>query len=228
MSRNHDPVAPPGADVEVRIDASLPGAEISPYILGLSGGPAADFGDAGITLNSWGGNPSTRFNYTIGHAWNHGSDYEFRNINYGITSGDALRDQLNDDAAAGVLSRVAVPTLGWVAKNDDPDTCSFPDGDGGCRTAAEVGNCSNPDLEADPTTANVPSTPEQVAAYVDGLVADGYQLDIVAMDNEPELWGGLITTSIRGARRTRSCWTSTSRTRGPSRQLLLMPSWPAR
>jgi hypothetical protein len=42
---------------------------------------------------------------------------------------------------------------------------------------------------ADPTTANVESTPAQVADWVQGLVADGLAPAVIAMDNEPELWG---------------------------------------
>ena len=140
-------------------------------------------------MNSWGGNPSTRYNYQIGHAWNHGSDYEFRNTNYG-DEGDAARGFLTTSADAGIQSRVAVPTLGWVARDDNDSTCSFPDGDGGCLPASEVGDCRSDDAPvADPNRANVPSTPDAVADWVAGLVADGFGLDIVAMDNEPEIWG---------------------------------------
>jgi hypothetical protein len=48
-------------------------------ILGLSATLTPEqTADLGIALNSWGGNPSTRYNYDIGHAWNHGADFEFR------------------------------------------------------------------------------------------------------------------------------------------------------
>ncbi|MET0577367.1 MAG: hypothetical protein ABW122_01805, partial [Ilumatobacteraceae bacterium] len=58
------PTPPADSDVEVRIDASAPGAAISPLILGVSSTlTAAELQDAGLTLNSWGGNPATRFNY---------------------------------------------------------------------------------------------------------------------------------------------------------------------
>ena len=55
----------------------------------------------------------------IGHAWNHGADGELRNTD----------DQTGDvDAARDVLTtNTAMPTLGWVAENDDPDRCAFPD-----------------------------------------------------------------------------------------------------
>jgi len=74
--------------------------------------------DAGITVNSWGGNPSTRYNYNIGHAWNSASDWEYRNGNYG-TTGDVAGQFVSQAAATGVKVRLAVPTLGWVAKVGD-------------------------------------------------------------------------------------------------------------
>ena len=176
------------ADVEIAIDASAPGEPISPLILGLSTTLSADeLRQGGITLNSWGGNPSTRFNYQIGHAWNHGADYEFRNTNYGDT-GNAAVNFLDENTAGGAVNRLAVPTLGWVASNDDENTCSFPV-DGGCLNRDQAGNCADPKEAADPTTANVESTPEGVAAWVQGLLADGHDIEIVSMDNEPDLWG---------------------------------------
>jgi Glycoside hydrolase family 44 len=178
-----------GADtLAVRVDATTPGAEISPLILGLSSSlNAAELRGAGIQLNSWGGNPSTRFNYTIGHAWNHGRDYEFRNTNYGA-SGDAVRGFLEVNTAAGAETRLAVPTLGWVAKSDDDQVCSFPDDEGGC-LGGEGSDCEHQDVIADPRTANTESTPEMVADWIAGLVADGHSPRFIAMDNEPELWG---------------------------------------
>ena len=158
--------APAGADVTVSIDATTPGATISPGILGVSSAlTAAELQQAGLTINSWGGNPSTRYNYDIGHAWNHGADYEFRNTNYSDPGPDSALNYVRTNAAAGVQTRMAIPTLGWVAKNDDPDDCSFPK-DGGCQPASEVGNCEDPKVEADPTRANVESTPEKVGAWL--------------------------------------------------------------
>ncbi|MET0459746.1 MAG: glycoside hydrolase family 44 protein [Ilumatobacteraceae bacterium] len=178
------------AGVTVQVDAAQRGEAISPLILGLSSNLTAEqLDDLGTTLNSWGGNPSTRYNYTIGHAWNHGSDFEFRNTDYDVGEGDAARGFLMTNAAAGVQSRLAVPTLGWVAKNADPETCSFPDGSGGCRSAGYVGNCNGDGPVADPNLANVASDEAAVAEWVRGLIADGLDPDIIAFDNEPELWG---------------------------------------
>ena len=78
--------------------------------------------------------------------------------------------------------------LGWVARNDLDSTCSFPV-DGRCLPASEAGNCADQREVADPTTANVETTPEGVAEWVVGLLADGYDIPVISMDNEPELWG---------------------------------------
>ena len=177
------------ADVDVEIDVTAPGEAISPLIRGVSSTlTGSELADGGLTLNSWGGNPSTRYNYVNGHAWNHGADFEFRNTNYGATGHEA-RNFVESNMAAGVETRLAVPTLGWVARDDSNETCSFPNGEGGCLPADQVGGCEDPNVTADPETANVESTPEMVAEWVGGMVADGLDIRFIAMDNEPELWG---------------------------------------
>lgn len=177
------------AELDVAIDASARGEEISPLILGVSSTLTRDeLADAGLHVNSWGGNPATRYNYVIGNAWNNGADYEFRNTNFG-DSGPSARNYVVSNAEAGVETRLAVPTLGWVARNDDQNTCSFPTADGQCLGPQAVGNCENPSTQADPETANTPSTPESVADWVGAMVADGLDIRFIAMDNEPELWG---------------------------------------
>jgi hypothetical protein len=180
--------SPDSGSPDVRIDATAPGAEISPLILGLSSSlKAPELEQAGIRLNSWGGNPSTRFNYQVGHAWNNGRDWEFRNTNYGAT-GDTARGFIEENMAAELETRLAVPTIGWIARNDDTNVCSFPDEDGGC-TGGDGSDCEHQNVIADPRTANVESTPEMVADWVAGLVADGHAPRFIAMDNEPDLWG---------------------------------------
>jgi hypothetical protein len=178
-----------GNGLVVTVDPSKPLGTISPLIRGLSGGAdEAYIKDAGITGMSWGGNPSTRFNYVIGHAWNSAADWEYRNGNYG-TTGDAAHDFVADATAAGAAVRLAVPTLGWIAKNDDNNTCSFPTDGGGCSDAGKA-NCKQPGPIADPTRANTESTPDMVEAWVKRMIVDqGLDIRFIAMDNEPDLWG---------------------------------------
>lgn len=173
------------ADVQVRIDVAAGGAEISPLILGVSGDLSSEeMRDAGITVDSWGGNPSSRYNYMAGHFWNSASDFEFRNTDYG-QDGDSFRRFVAINEAAGAATRVAVPTLGWVAK--DATSCSFPAGDG-CDPQDEA-NCADGGPVADPRATSIESTPESVAAWIAAVQAEGHELRFIAMDNEPELWG---------------------------------------
>jgi hypothetical protein len=173
----------------VVVDTTREVHAISPYIYGLSGGTEEETTILRTTLTSWGGNPSTRYNWELGNAWNSASDWFYRNGNYDYTGESA-----SDDAAAyadenGIAMRLAVPTLGWVAKNDDNDTCSFPLADGSCGTADNA-NCANPGQIADPTLANVQSDPDFIRRWLQHLfIEKGFDIEFIAMDNEPELWG---------------------------------------
>jgi hypothetical protein len=172
----------------VTVDPGQALGTISPLIRGVSGDvDVAYLRDAGITVNSWGGNPSSRFNYLSGHFWNAGLDWEYRNTNYGA-SGDAVAGFIGESQQGGAAVRLAVPTLGWIAKNDDNDTCSFPTTGGGCGDDGRA-NCEKPGDRADPNRANIPSTPEMVQAWVQRLVGQGLGPQFIAMDNEPDLWG---------------------------------------
>ena len=73
----------------------------------------------GVKLNRWGGNPSTRYNWKLGNAWNAGRDYFYRNGDYGYTGSSASDDFVAETLAAGGDALVTFPTLGWVAKNND-------------------------------------------------------------------------------------------------------------
>lgn len=162
---------------------------ISPLIYGLSGGTAAEIDLLRPTFTSWGGNPSTRYNWELGNAWNSGADWFYRNGNYDYTGESASDDAAATAAEYGMAMRLAVPTLGWVAKNDDNDTCSFPLEDGSCGTADNA-NCADPGEIADPTLANVRSDPAFIRDWLEHLYLDmGFDIQFIAMDNEPELWG---------------------------------------
>jgi hypothetical protein len=162
---------------------------ISPLIYGVSGASIEVLKSLNPGLNSWGGNPSTRYNWNIGHAWNSGSDWEYRNGNYGTLSGSASDTFVSETESLGGEVRISVPTLGWVARDDNNNTCSFPLPGGGCGTANKA-SCENPTQKADPKLANVQSDPESVANWIRHLKVDkGFRVSFVAMDNEPELWG---------------------------------------
>lgn len=172
----------------IHIDTRQNVHPISPLIYGLSGATADYISDMQPTLNSWGGNPSSRYNWEHGRAWNAGSDWFFRNGNYGYQGESASDDFLTQAQAANMAVRLAVPTVGWVAKNDDNNTCSFPLANGDCGNGNNS-NCDTPNEVADPNRANVPSTPDTVRAWLRHINQKGFPVRFVAADNEPELWG---------------------------------------
>jgi hypothetical protein len=178
-------------DVTVRVDIAEPGPPISPAIRGVTTDTLSteEMRDAGMTMNSWGGNPITRYNYELGHAFNHGSDFEFRNTSYGNPAGPLAQESVLTQHAAGNQYRLAIPTLGWIAKDADENTCGFPGGSSGCLPQSEAGTCTDPKVAADPTRTSVVSTPEMVGAWLRRMAAAGAEPEYVAMDNEPDLWG---------------------------------------
>src|SRR5689334_9727123 len=78
----------PGA-VSVRFDAGAAGTPISPLVYGVAGADAGVLARLGATLDRWGGNPSSTYNWAAGHDWNAGRDWEFRNANYTGSAGSA-------------------------------------------------------------------------------------------------------------------------------------------
>jgi hypothetical protein len=184
------PLTPsPEPDLVIRVDANQAGHAISPLIYGVSGASVDVLQSLRPTLNSWGGNPSTRYNWQIGHAWNAARDWYFRNGNYGVKEGSASDGFISDAAANGVEVRLAVPTLGWVAKDDNNNTCSFPTPDGDCSNVPDA-KCDHQTVIADPKRANAPSTTASIQDWMRHLfVEQGFKVRFIAMDNEPELWG---------------------------------------
>lgn len=188
---NPAPTPPPAdADVTVTVDIGRSGHAISPGILGVTSDLTGEqLQQAGMTINSWGGNPITRYNYQLGNAFNQGADYEFRNTSYGNPPGPLAQAAVLGQQAAGVQSRLAIPTLGWIAKDTVEDHCSFPGGESGCLPQSEVGTCRDQKQVAEPTLTSIESTPEMVREWLAEMAAAGATPEYVAMDNEPDLWG---------------------------------------
>jgi len=183
------PTQPAPAGFSVQIDTQRAVHAISPMIYGLSSASGETYTALQPGLVSWGGNPSTRYNWQIGHAWNAGQDYYYQNTNYGYQGNSASDDFIAAATAHNAAVRLAVPTLGWVAKDDNTHTCSFPLPGGGCGDGGGS-SCNHPNQLADPNRANVPSDVNSIVAWMHHLFDQNAQaVRFIAMDNEPELWG---------------------------------------
>lgn len=111
---------PPMATGEILIvvDPNADVHEISPYIYGVAKRDPGAVAGLEATINRWGGNPSSRYNWVIGHAWNAGSDWEFRNLNYGSQGGSESDRFVSADRSQGMASIITIPAVGWVARSD--------------------------------------------------------------------------------------------------------------
>lgn len=176
------------ADAVIAVDAAQGVHTISPFIYGLNGASADLLSALRPTVNRWGGNPTTRYNWRLGNAWNAGSDWEYRNGDYDYRGASASDDFVRDAQKSSAEVVLTVPTLGWVAKNNDTSTCSFPTDDGGCSDANKA-TCEKPGALANPKRANVRSDVASIVAWMRHLNTAKLPVRFIAMDNEPELWG---------------------------------------
>lgn len=178
------------AEFRISVDPSRVTHQISPLIYGVSAASLEYLFASGATVNNWGGNPSTRYNWELGNAWNAGRDWEYRNGNYGHQSGNVADTFIEETLSADAAIRLSVPTLGWVANSTDNNDCSFPLPNGQCGDGFGS-TCDNPDVITDPTLANVQTDTDFVRRWLQYIVAThgSESVKIVAMDNEPELWG---------------------------------------
>jgi hypothetical protein len=210
------PSIPPGslANVIVRVDVSAAGSRISPFIYGVAAADQATLTALGATVNRWGGNPSTRYNWANGHAWNAARDWDFRNGNYGSPQGSVADAFVAGTLAAGAVPLVTIPSIGFVAKNDDNGTQSVgvpyqggPPLATGSSAIAGYNPAVNRVVTSVPSFATKPSpftlTPaaSSPAVYQDEWVNELRQkfgaapngVGYFAIDNEPDLWSATQT-----------------------------------
>ena len=125
----------PGAQVSkgctVVINTSEDRHQISPYVYGMASAPAEYLQDLKLGSNRWGGNPSSTYNWTKGNCWNAGRDWGFRNGNYGHNSPADRRPSgvadnfISTNKAWGVATVLTIPTIGFVARDDNNNTRSI-------------------------------------------------------------------------------------------------------
>lgn len=191
--------------VSVTVDGKASVHPISPYIYGVAGAGAAFVKANHLTLERWGGNPTSRYNWRLGAGMNTASDWYFENTDYGnscASPGCAVDQMVSGDRAARAASLVTLPTLGWVARDRSLDTCGFPVSKYGPQQQTDPyrPNCGNgltpsggPITGNEPADTSVRSTPADIQAFVRSLVvrfgsAAKGGVKFFAMDNEPELW----------------------------------------
>ena len=198
------------------LDVAAQRRVISPEIYGMANVSTQAAADLGVRLLRWGGNAVTRYNWKLGNAFSAARDYFFANGNYGNVSAEArqpsgVADQFIASAhAGGIGTLLTIPTIGWVARDDNPSSASVnvparggpplkPNGDaiaGYDPTANRQRTCvpsrarkgtafSDPPDRADPTVAQDEWVYHLTRRF--GMAAEG-GVRYYAMDNEPDLW----------------------------------------
>jgi hypothetical protein len=204
-------------DVAVRVDSSATGLRISPFIYGVAFADAATLRSLGATVNRWGGNTSTTYNWANGHAWNAARDWEFRNGNGGHPDGQVADEFVAAALSAGAVPLMTVPSIGFVAKNDDNGTRSVGvPSQGGPPSAPGSSAIAGYDPTSNRLVTSVPSMPTKPgpltlyppanapAVYQDEWVHELVQrfgaapngVGYFAIDNEPDLWS-VTHTDVR-------------------------------
>jgi hypothetical protein len=187
----------------VSVDCGAGRQAISPSIYGITFNALTEESQRsqftiGATSRRWGGDPTSRFNWELGNAWNPGHNWYWRNLPV-LNGGNAWQTFFKNNGAAKMSSALTIPMLGWVAK--DSTSYSFPVSQRGPQqqTAPDLPDAGNgrtvsgdPLAGPSPQTTSVASTPAWVAKWVQKINADGLStaspLDIVYLDNEPDLW----------------------------------------
>ncbi len=191
---------------------------ISPLIYGMANPSEAHYRDLRLKLTRWGGNPASRYNWEKGNCWNAAADWEFRNGNYDQNSPS---DRLPSGAADQGIERnrlhgaevlLTIPTLGWVAKDDDNNSRSLgvPEKGGdsislGSNAIAGYDPSENQKRVSQRSIArkgkaftDPPNLKDDFVAQDEWVyhlkkrfgAADKGGVRYYAMDNEPDLWAG--------------------------------------
>lgn len=209
---------PTNIGIILTVDANNPIGNINPYIYGMAQPTPEHVSQLKIPLSRWGGNPSTRYNWEKGNHWNAAADWEFRNGNYGLNTPDDRKPSgvadksIATSRSAGVDVVLTIPTMGWVARDDNNQTFSknvpppggnrppiTPGSDAivGYDPAMNRRTVSQRSLPRKGAPFTIPPNLTDDVVYQDewvyhltkkfGKAKDG-GIKFYAMDNEPDLW----------------------------------------
>ena len=193
----------PGLPAAFAVECGAKAQPISPLIYGIGLNARLDVQDThqwklNATSRRWGGNPTSRYNWELGNAWNTGNDYYFQNVDY-VGGGFTWKSFIDSNRDHRVGSAITLPTLGWVAK--DTRTVSFPRSEypaqkgfdpDGHNAGNGVGKDGKPIAADSPVRTSVAAPPDFIARWVTAIreheARRGKNVDVYFLDNEPALW----------------------------------------
>ena len=121
------PTLASAAATAVSVDFNARGRPISPLIFGVSFGDAARNAQIGYTLDRWGGNSVTRYNWQA-DIHNTASDWFFENVRDCTApgcigtppAGNSADTFITAARNAGAQALITIPTIGWTPRSDSP------------------------------------------------------------------------------------------------------------
>ena len=202
--------------IVINVNASANQHPIDPRIYGAAWASAQQISTLGLTLNRWGGNAMSRYNWIYSTA-NRCKDYYFFNIPDPVSSGDGANGKSADDfigmtLGAGAQPVMTIPMLSLLPKDRskrcsypksafpnqeafsnpawEPIDCGngrFPDGDGVEGTGPRILTAADPNNIS--TSYPLSHQGDWVQHMIDthGSAAAG-GVRYYSMDNEPGLW----------------------------------------
>jgi len=171
----------------VQVSALSSNHVISPLIYGVAWAPSTNYlKDISATVNRWGGNHTSTYNWQIG-ARNSASDWYFENSAWSDGSAAAF---INGNTGAGAQSLLTVPMLPYVAK--DLSSVSFAVSKYGPQTATDPFNSNagngvgtnGQNIVNNPLDSGRTNTVGFQAQWLAGLPTPTF----LAMDNEMDIW----------------------------------------
>jgi len=199
------PAAPASSGPALTVDLSANRHPISPLIYGMNFPDQSLIKDLGLTVQRWGGNAATRYNWRIDTA-NRASDWFFENIPYdnpnpaALPSGSAADHFVEQGRKAAIQSILTIPLIGWTPKSR-AFACAFAtakypvqqktDDQNGCGNG--LTSDDKPISGNDPKDTSEPISPEFVADWLRHLVGQYGKaaqggVAFYNLDNEPFLW----------------------------------------
>jgi len=192
-------------NVQVTVSAQAPGRSISPYIYGVAAAPASALRTLGATMDVWGGDNATRYNWVLGDTHNSARDWYFQNQGSVSTPSSGADSFIDTAHQGGAAPLITIPAIGWVANGSIgarsvgvPAQGGAPLTPGGSsiagydpaanRALTSVASYAvDPGNPADPPSTTGPVYQNQWIYYlVHKYGAQG--VPFYAIDNEPDLW----------------------------------------
>lgn len=202
-------VAATSAPAQTVLDINVQGGRhaINPMIYGVAFGSTAQLSDLQSTLNRYGGNETSRYNWSL-NAYSLDNDYYFESRAYtSAVAGEVVDTFISDSKAGGAQPFITVPMLSYMAnlgakrsslvsfsvKKYGPQTMVDPwDTDAGNGVSTLLGN---PYIVNDPLDANTPNDVANQTNWMKHVISKFGRptsggVKYYIMDNEPSIWNG--------------------------------------